>query len=235
MDILVKVWHTVLASLGSVAAMYLIATLIGHRQLSQLGVFDYINGITIGSIAAEMTTELEDPWRPLTAILVYGVVVWLLSIVANKYIRLRKDISGTPTILLDDGKLYRDNLKKAKLDLSAFMCLCRQAGYFDLSDIQTAVFENTGNLTILPKSKRRPVNPEDLSLSPAPAHILTEVIMDGRILGANLQRMGLDEKWLFNQLKAQGYSSANEVFLGLCDTNRNLALYKCEKVKPEQE
>lgn len=170
METLSRIGQVALSALCSVIVMYFIATLIGHRQISQLGVFDYINGITIGSIAAEMATELEEPWLPLTAIIVYGVGVWLLSVVNSKRMRLRRILSGTPTILFDDGKLYRENLKKAKLDLSEFMCMCRQLGYFDLSDIQTAVFENTGHLTILPVSKRRPVNPEDLNLSRPRAH-----------------------------------------------------------------
>lgn len=226
METLYKIGQTALVSLWSVAAMYLIARLIGHRQISQLGVFDYINGITIGSIAAEMATELEDPWRPFTAIVVYGVAVWLISVVMQKRDRLRRLIDGEPAILMDGGKLYRENMKKARLDLSEFLCLCRQAGYFDLSEIQTAVFENTGTLTILPVSGRRPATPDDLGLSPAPAHIMTEVIMDGRVLSGNLARMGLDEKWLLKQLSAQGYAAPSQIFLGQCDVNRKLSLYK---------
>ena len=226
METLYKIGQIALVSLWSVAAMYLIARLIGHRQISQLGVFDYINGITIGSIAAEMATELEDPWRPFTAIVVYGVAVWLISVVMQKRDRLRRLIDGEPAILMDGGKLYRENMKKARLDLSEFLCLCRQAGYFDLSEIQTAVFENTGTLTILPVSGRRPATPDDLGLSPAPAHIMTEVIMDGRVLSGNLSRMGLDEKWLLKQLSAQGYAAPSQIFLGQCDVNRKLSLYK---------
>jgi uncharacterized membrane protein YcaP (DUF421 family) len=226
METLYKIGQIALVSLWSVAAMYLIARLIGHRQISQLGVFDYINGITIGSIAAEMATELEDPWRPFTAIVVYGVAVWLISVVMQKRARLRRLIDGEPAILMDGGKLYRENMKKARLDLSEFLCLCRQAGYFDLSEIQTAVFENTGTLTILPVSGRRPATPDDLGLSPAPAHIMTEVIMDGRVLSGNLSRMGLDEKWLLKQLSAQGYAAPSQIFLGQCDVNRKLSLYK---------
>ena len=234
METLKLAGQTALVSLWSVAAMYLMAKLIGHRQLSQLGVFDYINGITIGSIAAEMATELEDPLRPFTALVVYGLAVWLISILMQKRARLRRVLDGTPAILMDGGKLCRENIKKARLDLSEFLCLCRQAGYFDLSDIQTAIFENTGNLTILPVSGRRPACPDDLGLSPAPAHIKAEVIMDGRVLSGNLRRMGLDEKWLLNQLKAQGYSSPSQVFLGLCDVNRKVTLYKMQGKNPDR-
>lgn len=226
-----EILSVALTALLSIAALFIIAKLIGHRQISQLGVFDYINGITIGSIAAEMATELEKPWLPLTALVVYGLMAWVLSIIQSKHTRTRKYIDGSPTIIFDNGQLYRENLKKAKLDLTEFMCMCRQAGFFDLADIQTAVFEYNGLMTFLPASTRRPVNPQDMNLTPPPAHIGVEVIMDGRILGENLHRMGLDEHWLEKKLLSQGFKSAKEVFLGICYSDKNLALYKCGQEK----
>ena len=130
-----------LIALGSFAVLFLVAKFIGHKQIAQLDFFDYITGITIGSIAAEMATELEEPWKPLTAMFLYGGVTLLLSIISNKFPRSRKYLNGSPTILMDNGKLFYKNLKKAKLDLSEFMVMCRQQGYFDLTNIQTAVFE----------------------------------------------------------------------------------------------
>lgn len=218
----------VLTSLLSAAALFVIAKIMGHKQMSQLDFFDYITGITIGSIAAELATELEEPLKPLIAMIVYGVIAVSLSVLTRKLPKTRKFINGTPTIVMNNGKLYRKNMKKAKLDLSEFMVLCRQEGYFNLSEIQTAIFEYNGRLTVLPVSNKRPINPEDMNLSPQPAHIFTEVIMDGRILEDNLKRMGLDYKWLQAQLKAQGFRSAKEVFLGVCDENKQLSLYKAE-------
>ncbi len=217
-----------LTSLLSIAILFILAKLMGHKQIGQLDPFDYITGITIGSIAAELATELENPVQPATAMIVYGLVAVLLRLLTNKFPRTRKYVNGTPTILMHEGKLYRQNMKKAKLDLSEFLLLCRQAGYFDLSAIQTAVFEYNGKLTILPVSGQRPATPDDLSLSPPPAHIYTELIMDGRVLAGNLRRKGLDEQWLQTQLQAQGFSSAGEVFLGLCDENNQLSLYRPE-------
>ena len=132
----------------------------------------------------------------------------------------------TPTIVLDRGKLYRENMKKAKLELSEFMLMCRQAGYFDLNDIQTAVYEYDGKLPVLPVSTRRPVNPSDLNLSPTQETICAEVIMDGRILDENLKRMGLNIEWLQKRLVEQGDKSAEEVFLGICGENHLLTLFR---------
>ena len=202
-----------LTTVGSFAVLFLSAKLIGHKQIAQLDFFDYITGITIGSIAAEMATKLEEPWKPMIAMVLYGGITLALSLISSLFPRSRKYLNGTPTILLDHGKLYYENLKKARLDLSEFLVLCRQQGYFDLTTIQTAIFEYNGKLTILPVTTQRPVTPQDLDLNPDQELIFTELIMDGRILEDNLHRMGLDRTWLDKQLKQRHISSAKEVFL----------------------
>lgn len=224
MDIL----NTVITTLFSVIALFIIAKIMGHKQVAQLDFFDYISGITIGSIGAELATELETPWKPLIALVIYGGVSVLLSMLTHKFPKTRKYINGTPTILMDNGKLYRKNLKKSKLDLSEFMLLCREQGYFDLNEIQTIVFEHNGKLSILPKAANRPATPSDLNITPTETQIGTEIIMDGRVMGENLKRMGLDEKWLAKRLKEQGYKSAKEVFLAICDSEKDLTLFAVE-------
>ncbi len=215
-----------LSSFGSFALLFIVAKFIGHKQIAQFDFFDYITGITIGSIAAEMATELDETWKPLTAVIIYGAVTVLLNIITSKAPRTRKYINGTPTIIMDNGKLYRDNLKKAKLDLSEFLLMCRQQGYFDLTSIQTAVFEYNGQLTILPVSAQRPATPNDMALAPQQELLFTELIMDGRILEDNLKRMGLNTTWLEKQLRQCGISSAKEVFLAVCDRNLKFVVYE---------
>ena len=134
-----------------------------------------------------------------------------------------------PTILMNDGKLYRKNLKQAKLDLSEFMLLCREQGYFDLDEIQTAIFEHNGKLSILSKAANRPATPEDLKITAKATHIGVEVIMDGRVMGENLSRIGRDANWLIKQLKTQGHKDAKETFLGIYRPDEDkLTLYPNE-------
>lgn len=221
-----EIVKVILTSILSAAALFVIAKVMGHKQMSQLDFFDYITGITIGSIAAELATELEEPWKPLVAMLVYGTITVILTMITTKLPKMRKYINGTPTIIMDNGKIYRENMKKAKLDLSEFMVMCRQAGYFNLSDIQTAVFEYNGRLSILPKSDMRPLNPQDMNLSPSPEYIGTEIIMDGKTLNENLTRLGFDDKWLKKKLKAQGFHNAKEIYLGVYHSDdSSLSLY----------
>lgn len=216
----------VLTSLLSAVALFVIAKIMGHKQMSQLDLFDYVTGITIGSIAAELATELEKPWKPLIAMVVYAIITVILTFLTSKLPKIRKFVNGTPTIIMSGGKIYRKNMKKAKMDLSEFMVLCRQEGYFNLNDIQTAIFEYNGRLTVLPKATKRPANPTDMNLVPPPEYINVEVIMDGKILGENLKRLGLDAKWLQKEIECQGYKNSKEIFLGLCDDNHQLTLFE---------
>lgn len=220
-----EIIKVILTSLLSVLALFIIAKIMGHKQIAQLDFFDYITGITIGSIAAELATELEKPWKPLIAMIIYGIIAVSLSVISNKYLKSRKYINGTPTIIMNNGKLYRENMKKAKLDLSEFMVMCRQEGYFNINDIQTAVFEYNGRLTILPMSDKRPLTPKDISLTPPSEKICTEVIMDGYVLEENLKRLGLDINWLEKQLKNKKYDNAKEIYLAVCDENNQLSLF----------
>ncbi len=224
-----EIIKVILTALLSVASLFIITKIMGHKQVAQLDFFDYVSGITIGSIGAELATELEKPYKPLIALAIYGLASLLLNWLAHKIPRTRKYINGTPTILMNDGNLYRKNLKKAKLDLSEFMLLCREQGYFDLDEIQTAIFEHNGKLSILPKAANRPATPDDLKITAKATHIGVEVIMDGRVMGENLSRMGRDVNWLTKQLNIQGCKDAKEIFLGIYRPEEDkLTLYKNE-------
>ena len=224
-----EIIKVILTAILSVAALFIITKIMGHKQVSQLDFFDYVSGITIGSIGAELATELEAPEKPLVALCVWGGASLLLNFLAHKLPRTRKYINGAPTILLNNGKIFRKNLKKAKLDLSEFLLLCREQGYFDLDELQMAVFEHNGKLSILPKASARPVTPEDLKIPAKATHVGVEVIMDGRIMGENLCRMNLNEKWLKNQLKTRGYNDEKQIFLGIYRPEENkLTLYPNE-------
>lgn len=218
----------ILTSFLSVATMFIIAKFSGHKQISQLDFFDYINGITVGSIAAELATELEKPWKPFCAMIIYGIVSVLLSLTSQKFPKARKFLNGTPTIIMNNGKLNRKNMKKSKLELSEFLLMCRQEGFFNINDIETAIFEYNGKLTILPKSSKRPIMPDDLNISPKKEKISTEIIMDGKILHGNLKKLGLDLTWLDKQLKEQKYNNPKEIYLGICDHDNNISLFPKE-------
>ena len=223
--------HVLLSSLGSIIALFILTKIMGNRQMSQLSMFDYINGITIGSIAAEMATSLENDFiKPLTAMIVYALLSVLFSFATSKSIKLRRILTGETLVLFNEGKIYKSNLKKAKLDVTEFLTQCRNSGYFNLSDIQTAILEPNGKISFLPLAAKRPVTPGDMNLFPLQEKPVVNVILDGKVLQDNLKFTGNNMQWLKKQLEMQKISKIKDVFLATCDYENNLSVYiKIEK------
>ncbi len=222
MELLTTVWTSVL----SIIVLFILTKLMGNKQLSQLSMFDYIIGISIGSIAAECSFENEHPERMVVAMLIYALSAYAVSIITGKSTHMRKLLIGKPLILFDNGKLYRENLKKARIDISDFLTHCRNQGYFDLSKLRTAVFEYNGSLSLLPVDTDRPLTPSDVQLQPQQEEIMLNVILDGHINDVNLKKAGFERVWLEKQLHKQGYTNVKEIFLGMADTvKKTLQLY----------
>lgn len=223
---IMKLVHVFFTSLGSAVTMFLLTKIMGKKEISQLTMFDFVIGITIGSIAAEMATSLEaDYLKPLLAMIVYALLSILISYAMTKSIILRRFLYGKSLILFQDGEINDKNLKKARLDVSEFLTQCRNSGYFNIGNLQTAILEPNGKISFLPLSSQRPVTPNDLKLKPSEEKLLTNLVIDGKILSGNLKFTGNDEKWLYKQLKTQGIDNISDVFLATCDANNQISIY----------
>lgn len=221
-----EVLYVISLSVGSIIVLFILCKLMGYRQLSQLSMFDYVNGITIGNIAAEMATSLDQSFvQPLVAMIIYAMAALLLSWLGSKSIKARRIISGKPAVLLNNGKLYMENFRKAKIDINEFLSQCRIEGYFDVSQLECAVLEDNGHISFLPKSLYRPATPSDMDLEPQKDTLAANVIIDGHIMKANLKAAGKDEKWLIKQLHAQGISDVHQVFLATCGLNQEFSAF----------
>lgn len=222
------------AALLSILVMLLISKLLGNKQISQLNMFDYINGITIGSIAAEMSVsqEGEEILIALVAMIVYGLVVFAISMATIKSIKCRRFFAGRTLLLIENGKIYGENLKKSKLDVNDLLTKARTNGYFDISQINYAIMENNGEISFFPCSEYRPVNSCDLKLEtkPKPEYLNLNVIIDGKIMYQNLKYCGVDETWLQKELSARG-KKVKDIFLATLDQNNKLHLYDFQKEK----
>lgn len=228
--------NVALASIGSILVLFLLTKLIGNRQMSELNMFDYINGITIGSIAAEMATSLESDFlKPLLAMVIYAIITLLISILANKSVRLRRILNGKTLMLYKNNKLYYKNFKKARIDVNEFLSQLRINGYFNLNDIETVFLEENGKISILPKSEVRPIIPRDIALFPEKEEPLITLILDGKVINGNLKFSGNDISWLKKQLKEQGIDKISDVFLAVCDSNNKLTGYKRLNEKPDRD
>lgn len=224
MDIL----QIIITSIVSLIVLFLLTRLMGNRQLSQLSMFDYVVGITIGSIAGDLAIELEKPWNLGIALIVYGLAAIFIAILTNKSIRMRRFFVGRPVVLLNDGKLYKKSFKKARLDLHEFLAMARVNGYSCINNLQTAMMETNGQISFLPKAPYRPLTPQDMNLNPSQEIIQYNLIMDGKPMDDNITRAGVSVRWLHDQIKGLGFRSFSQIFLACLDGNGVLSVYKME-------
>ena len=222
-------------ALAAVATLFLLTKAMGNRQMSQLTMFDYVMGISIGSIAAEMATNIEgDALEPFIGMIVFAAVDVCINLVNNKSRKLRTFFLGKTLVLYDSGTLYFNNLRRAKLDLSEFLSLCRNAGYFNLSQLQLVMMELNGKLSFLPNAGDRPATPNDMQLEVAKTRPEIPIVMDGKLQPAHLKASGNDERWLQKQMKIQGFSDYAELLLATVDRDNNLSLYEMNEDKTDK-
>lgn len=185
-------------ALVSVLVLFVLTKLMGNKQISQLSFFDYVVGISIGSIAAELSVTSTPFIFPIIAMLVYAIVSVVVSAISIKSIKARRFLVGTPTVLVKNGKILGENLAKAKVDINEFLAEARYEGYFDISDISYAVMETNGRFSFLPTAKVKPLTPEDMKIEVQETAPLANVIVDGVIMENNLYALGKTSQWLKN-------------------------------------
>ncbi len=213
-------------ALLSLVTLFLMTRIVGKKQVSELSLFDYVIGISIGNFAAEITINTDVPLiHGIEAVIIFGIVAYFVSILSMKSITLRRVIIGVPTILLQDGKLIKENLKNTKFDINDFLEECRINGYFDLSEIKYAILETSGKISFMPKADYKPLTPKDIKLKLPDDSLLANVIIDGNIMKNNLRNMNKEVKWLEKELKVKGIK-LEDVFLGTLDDQEKLTCYK---------
>ena len=221
-----------IASLASIFFLFILTKLMGSREMSGLSMFDYINSITIGSLAGEMATSPDkDFFLALVSLFIYAFMSIFLSYITSKSIKCRRILTGRSLILFDNGKIYDKNLKKSKIDLNEFLVQCRTNGFFDLADIETAILEPNGKISFLPSNKSKPVTPFDLNLNLAQSRPVYNVVIDGQILEDNLDATGNNLEWLKNNLERQNFRDISKIFLATCDEQNNLSVYTKTDIK----
>lgn len=220
---------------GSIAVVYLflVIKILGKKQISELNIFDYIIGLSLGNIAAEMTVNDEiSIIAGLLSMSIYGLFSLFVSFITAKSIMARRFITGFPIVIIQDGKISREQLKKCKLDVNDLLQDARESGYFDISEINYAVMEPSGKISFLPKSKFHSVTPHDMKLKVDTNGLSANLVIDGNIMERNLKAIGHDVKWLLKKLEKEGYNDVSNLLLVICDNKEKLTIYESnEKVE----
>lgn len=220
-----EIIEVVIRGVLSLIILFLATKMLGKKQVSELSLFDYVIGISIGNFAAEITMNVDNQYiNGVVAILVFAILAYIVAIITMKSIILRRFFIGVPTIIIQNGKIIRENMKKVKMDINDLLEQCRQNNYFDISEIEYAIVEVNGKISFLPKGENKPLTIKDMNLKIEKQGLCANVIIDGKIMTNNLINMNKDEKWLEKELKIKGYS-IDSILLATLDMNEKIVIY----------
>lgn len=213
----------VLRSVISVVVLFILARVMGKKQISQLSFFDYIVGISIGSISAAFAVDNTIPYfHALIALVIYGIFPVAVSYISLRSVRSRKLLGGKPTILIQNGKLIEKNLKKSRFHVNDVLEELRLKGAFSLNDVEFAILETSGKVSVQLKAPFKPVTCEDLKLQTAYMGLSADLIIDGEVIEENLKLVNHDKNWLSGELKKQMVDSPEDVLLATVDSKDKL-------------
>ena len=222
---IIEILDVILRCLISLVTLFFVTKMIGKKQVSQFSLFDYVIGISIGNFAAEMALNLDSDYMHGTiAVIVFGIVAYLVSFITLKNLKLRRFFIGDPTIIIEDGKILYKNLKKTKFDINDLLEECRINGYFDISQIDYALMEANGKISFLAKPDYQTPTNKDLKINKQKTGLCANLIIDGEIIYESLKIMHKDKKWLMHEINIKGYK-LEDIILASLDLEETLKVY----------
>lgn len=214
--------------------LFFITKMMGKKQISELNFFDYVVGITIGSIAADISLDIEKNMiAGIAALFIYGFISYIISFVSIKSILARRFFIGVPTVLVEKGKIIESGLKKSKIDVNDLLMVARENGYFNLDEIDYALMEVNGNISFLPKEKEKPVTKKDIKIKCSNEGLTVNAIIDSKYMANNMKAINKDKEWLDHELKVNGYDNYDNILLATIDNNYKVTIYE-KNVNPDK-
>lgn len=214
------IYWILINSVVSFAFLFIISKLLGKKQIAQLEFIDYAVGISLGSIAAEMATSTDVPfYYYLIAMAIFFALAFIISVVGRKSTFFKRLLKGKPMAVIYDGKINYKQLERSKIDVNDLLSMLREKGYFDIEDVAYAIFETSGQLSVLPKGNQRPIVAEDLGEDKIKQAELSNVlIVDGAVSYSGLSEANKSVKWLMDKLKLKNEDDFNNIILATYDS-----------------
>ena len=205
--------------------LFFLFKIMGKKQVSQMSMFDYITGITIGSIVADISLDIEKNLKAgIICLLIYCFTDLFLSYLSLKSIKLRNFFNGKEVILIENGKINRKNMSKNQITINILETEARVNGFFYLDDINNAILEPNGKISFEPKENNKPITKKDMNIKTNNKPIIYNIIIDGEIVDENLKHINKDKKWLYHELKVLG-KRKEDILLLTIDTNNKINIY----------
>ena len=218
-DFLRDTWQTTLIFV----TLLILTRLLDKTQVGQLTFYEYVSGITIGSLAATIAASDPDKlWSNYYDLILFAVLTYIISLCALKSRPFRTLIEGSPSILIENGRIIKENMKSLRFDLDELNALLRSKDVVDISEVQYAILETTGEMSIIKKSGFQPLTKSDMNIHLPDPILPIELIMDGEIIEENLKKQNLTHTWLEEQLSARNIKSASHVMYGVMDSKGQL-------------
>lgn len=227
--------NVLLRSIALVFILFLFAKLLGKKHLAKLNIFDYIHSITVGGIAAILTLHIHiNFFYGLIALFAWFFIPYVFRLLSIKSKAIRDVIEGKSTIAIQNGKIMEDNLKKEGYTTDDLLQFLREKNTFAVADVEFALIEPTGNISILPKSNKQPITAQDLNVTVPMKQAPQTVIMDGEIILESLANLGLNMAWLTTELAKINLTKEN-VFLAQVDSDKQLSVDLYDDSLPSPE
>lgn len=214
---------SIIRSVIAFILLLIMARIMGKKQISQLTFFDYCVGITIGSIAASLAVDQNIKIsNGIVSLMVWGFIPIILGYLGLKSKLLLQITDGKSDVVIENGKILEKNLKKNQLAVKELMLMLREKGVFNIEDVEMAVFETNGQISILTKSEIQPITPRILGIPVERDHGPVIVISDGQMMKNSLQKLGYTKEWLIGEIQKQGAEEIKDVFLAQIDSKGNV-------------
>lgn len=217
-------------SLISLIVLFLVTKLLGKKQVSELSLFDYVIGISIGNFTAEMVMDIQGQYiNGIVAIVTFGLFAYLVSILTMKSIVLRRLIIGVPTIIIEDGKILENSMEKVNIDINDLLEEARTSGYFDISEVAYAIMEASGKISFLPKDKNTPITKQDIKTKSKKVSLTSNIIIDKNLMLENIKNTDKSLEWFKHELKVKGYDKYDNILLATYKDNELTVFEKMHK------
>lgn len=207
----------------------LVIRLMGKSQVGELQPYELVITIMISDLAS---LPMQDTRLPLLLgiipIITLLLVKTILSQLEQKSPLLRKLIDGTPCILIKEGKINLKTLKSQMININDVLEELRLSGYFNISDIQYAILENNGQISVFPKTKKQPVSKEDMNIKCNNEHIPVLLLLNGKLIKKSFEKLNKDETWFENLLAKEKAPSKDELYIAMLDSSGKL-FYQSKK------
>ncbi len=202
--------------------------LMGKRQISQMEPSEFVVTMLVANLAS---IPMENPEIPLSAglipILTVLALELILSVLSLRSIFVRKLLCGKPVILIENGRILRENLRRTRITLDELTSHLRQKDVLDLRSVQFAILETNGNLSVFPYPKDRPASAGEAGIQAKPQHLPITMVADGRIVRSNMALANKDETWI-QKVLAQRQASIGDTLLLMVDKSDHIIFYRKE-------